>query len=117
MCLENIHTCLLYLACFLVNYECCWFQVLHSISTRESRLTQVEQAMQAFQWHRGLDTDAVGVVSALAGLRDASLEVVRVVVVSERTTLYRGVCSECYRSIWQVYALLQSLCGIPRCWL
>lgn len=51
---------------------------------RESRLAEVEQALQAFQWHRGLDTDAVGAVSALAGLRDASLEVVRAVVVSDR---------------------------------
>lgn len=51
---------------------------------RESRLTEVEQALQAFQWHRGLDTDAVAAVSALAGLRDASIEVVRAVVVSER---------------------------------
>lgn len=62
------------------------------MNARESRLTQVEQALQAFQWHRGLDTDAVDVVSALAGLRDASLEVVRAVVVSERTTLYRETC-------------------------
>lgn len=49
---------------------------------RESRLTEVEQALQAFKWHRGLDTDAVGLVDALRGLRDASLEVVRAIVVS-----------------------------------
>lgn len=52
---------------------------------REARLAEVEQALQAFQWHRGLDTDAIGAVSALAGLRDASLEVVRAVVVSGRS--------------------------------
>lgn len=51
---------------------------------RESRLAEVEQALQAFQWHRGLDTDAIGALSALAGLRDASLEVVQAVVVSDR---------------------------------
>lgn len=50
---------------------------------RESRLTEVEQALQAFKWHRGLDTDAVGLVDALKGLREASLEVVRAVVVSQ----------------------------------
>lgn len=52
------------------------------MSLRESRLTEVEQALQAFQWHRGRDTDAVGLVAALAGLRSASLGVVRAVVVS-----------------------------------
>lgn len=54
------------------------------MNSRESRLAEVEQALQAFQWHRGLDMDAVGAVSSLAGLRDASLEVVRAVVVSDR---------------------------------
>ena len=61
------------------------FQVLRAVNLRESRLAEVERALQAFQWHRGLDTDAVGAVSSLAGLRDASLEVVRAVVVSYRT--------------------------------
>lgn len=45
----------------------------------------MEQALQAFQWHRGRDTDALGLVDALAGLRDASLGVVRAVAVSEPT--------------------------------
>lgn len=57
-------------------------QVLRSVTLRESRLTEVKQALQAFQWHRGRDTDAVGLVAALAGLRGASLGVVRAVVVS-----------------------------------
>ena len=54
------------------------------MNVRESRLAEVEQALQAFQWHRGLDTDAVRVVSVLAELREASVEVVRAVVVSDR---------------------------------
>lgn len=54
-------------------------KVLRSVNARESRLREVEQALQAFQWHRGLDTDALGVVVSLAGLRDASLDVVRAV--------------------------------------
>lgn len=54
------------------------------MNLRQKRLTEVEQALQAFQWHRGLDTDAIAAVSALAGLRDASVEVVRAVVVSDR---------------------------------
>lgn len=58
------------------------WQVLRSVNLRESRLTEVEQALQAFQWHRGRDTDAVGLVAALAGLRSASLGVIRAVVVS-----------------------------------
>lgn len=62
-------------------------QVLRSVSLRESRLTEVEQALQAFQWHRGRDTDAVGLVAALAGLRSASLGVIRAVVVSGRVLL------------------------------
>lgn len=54
------------------------------MNARESSLAEVEQALQAFQWHRGLDTDAVRVVSVLAELREASVEVVRAVMVSDQ---------------------------------
>lgn len=54
------------------------------MSLRESRLADVEQALQSFQWHRGRDTDAIGLVDALAGLRDTSRDVVQAVVVSVR---------------------------------
>lgn len=53
------------------------------MNARESSLAEVEQALQAFQWHRGLDTDAVRVVSVLAELREASVEVIRAVMVSD----------------------------------
>lgn len=88
MCTTYLLLPLAVLGLFENHDNCCLFQVLRSVNTRESRLTQVEQALQAFQWHRGLDTDAIGVVSVLAGLREASLEVVRAVVVSEQTTIY-----------------------------
>ncbi|CAN0476559.1 unnamed protein product, partial [Laminaria digitata] len=64
----------------LLDFRAITIKVLRSVSLRESRLTEVEQALQAFQWHRGRDTDAVGLVAALAGLRSASLRVVRAVV-------------------------------------
>lgn len=71
------------------------FQVLRAVNLRESRLAEVEQALQAFQWHRGLDTDAIGAVSSLAGLRDASLEVVRAVVVSIQYQTSDGIEIPC----------------------
>ncbi|CAM9358482.1 unnamed protein product [Ectocarpus fasciculatus] len=63
----------------LLEHRAATVKVLRSVNARELRLCEIEQALQAFQWHRGLDTDAIGVVVSLAGLRDASLDVVRAV--------------------------------------
>lgn len=57
-------------------------QVLRCVETRELRLAELRNALQSFQWHRGRDTDAVGLITTLAGLRDASLAVVRAIVAS-----------------------------------
>lgn len=64
-------------------------QVLRCIASREARLEEVKQVLQAFWWHRGRDTDALGSVDALAGLRYASVDVVLAILVSicMRTTL------------------------------
>lgn len=56
-------------------------QVLQTIDERESRLTEVKQALRSFQWHRGRDMDADSLLAALMGLRDTSLRVVRAIMV------------------------------------
>ncbi|CAM9380944.1 unnamed protein product, partial [Ectocarpus sp. 8 AP-2014] len=74
---ENVNRELTRQIRLLLEHRAATVKVLRSVNARESRLCEVEQALQAFQWHRGLDTDALGVVVSLAGLRDASLDVVR----------------------------------------
>ncbi|CAB1120695.1 unnamed protein product [Ectocarpus sp. CCAP 1310/34] len=76
---ENVNRELTRQIRLLLEHRAATVKVLRSVNARESRLCEVEQALQAFQWHRGLDTDALGVVVSLAGLRDASLDVVRAV--------------------------------------
>ncbi|CAM9860676.1 unnamed protein product [Ectocarpus sp. 4 AP-2014] len=76
---ENVNRELTRQIRLLLEHRATTVKVLRSVNARESRLCEVEQALQAFQWHRGLDTDALGVVVSLAGLRDASLDVVRAV--------------------------------------
>lgn len=41
----------------------------------------MKQALRSFQWHRGRDIDADGLLAALVGLRDTSLRVVRAIMV------------------------------------
>ncbi|CAM9210278.1 unnamed protein product, partial [Hapterophycus canaliculatus] len=72
----------------LLEHRASTVKVLRSVTMREARLTEVEQALQAFKWHRGLDTDAVGLVDALRGLRDTSLAVARAIV-EWRTNLWQ----------------------------
>lgn len=56
-------------------------QVLRLIDRRESKLTEAKQVLGSFQWHRGRDTDAEGLLAALVGLRNTSRDVVRGVMV------------------------------------
>lgn len=58
-------------------------QVLHSVERRESRLSEVKRALHSFHWHRGYDTDAEGLITSLAGLRDASRAVIKAIVVRQ----------------------------------
>ncbi|CAM9829925.1 unnamed protein product, partial [Scytosiphon promiscuus] len=85
---DDVHHELARQILLLLEHRSATVKVLRSVSTRESRLTEVEQALQAFKWHRGRDTDAVGLVDALRGLRETSLEVIRAIV-EWRTNLWQ----------------------------
>lgn len=56
-------------------------QVLRTVELREMRLNDVQQALRSFRWYHGRNNDAMSLITALAGLRDASLAVIRAVVV------------------------------------
>ncbi|CBJ25989.1 hypothetical protein Esi_0018_0054 [Ectocarpus siliculosus] len=112
---ENVNRELTRQIRLLLEHRAATVKVLRCVNARESRLCEVEQALQAFQWHRGLDTDALGVVVSLAGLRDASLDVVRAVE-EWRTNLWQPRAF-CWRGVnylekmWQDTIFLRSPVG------